>query len=109
MSLEGAEVLGPLRISVVTEMELIVGCRDRFELRRLDAFLRRYVVVPLDPPISDLAAHLLRRCRLSHGLLIADSLIAATALRGNHALLTGNRRGSGSSKGSSSQNDSRSG
>jgi len=92
LSLEGAEVLGRLRISVVTEMELIVGCRNRLELRRLDALLRRYVVVPLDPLISDTAAHLLRRYRLSHGLLIADSLIAATALQGDHALLTGNRR-----------------
>jgi predicted nucleic acid-binding protein len=92
LSLEGAEVRGPLRISVITEMERIVGCRNGLELRRLDAFLRRYVVVPLDPVVSELAAHLLRRYRLSHGLLIADSLIAATALHGNHALLTSNRR-----------------
>jgi predicted nucleic acid-binding protein len=91
-ALEAAEEFGPLRISIVTEMELIVGCRDGRELRRLDQFLLRFVVVRLDAQIAELAARLLRSYRLSHGLLIADALIAATALHGELGLLTNNRR-----------------
>ncbi len=67
-------------ISVVTEMELIVGCRNKTELRKLDRFLRRFQVVRLTEAISDRCVQLLRHYRLSHGLLIADAIIAATTL-----------------------------
>lgn len=67
-------------ISVITEMELIVGCRSKAELRSLDKFLSRFEVVPLSEQASETAVELLRRYRLSHGLLIADALIAATAI-----------------------------
>ncbi|MCQ3975644.1 MAG: type II toxin-antitoxin system VapC family toxin, partial [Anaerolineae bacterium] len=42
--------------------------------------------------ISDVAVDLLRRYRLSHGLLIADALIAATALSLDTPLVTKNQR-----------------
>ena len=71
---------GALAISIVTEMELIVGCRNRRELKSMNTFLKRFSVIPLTPEISTLASNLLRTYRLSHGLLIADALIAATAL-----------------------------
>ena len=61
-------------------MELIVGCRDKAELRKLDQFLRQFQIIPLDAAIGDKSIELLRDYRLSHGLLIPDSLIAATAL-----------------------------
>ena len=67
-------------ISVITQMELIVGCRDSRELRSLERFLEGFRIFKLSEPISDLAINLLRRYRLSHGLLLADSLIAASAL-----------------------------
>ena len=67
-------------ISVVTEMQLIVGCRNKTELRKLDRFLRRFQVVRLTEAISDLSLQLLRHYRLSYGLLIADAIIAATTL-----------------------------
>ncbi len=70
----------PLAVSAVTEMELIVGCRNRKELKSMDTFLKRFTVIPLNPEISSAAGNLLRTYRLSHGLLIADALIAATAL-----------------------------
>jgi predicted nucleic acid-binding protein len=69
-----------LAISVVTQMELMIGCRDKTEQRKLNQFLRQFQIVPLDKAISDKAVELLELYRLSHGLLIADSLIAATAL-----------------------------
>jgi len=38
------------------------------------------IIFKLSEPISDLALDLLRRFRLTHGLLLPDSLIAASAL-----------------------------
>lgn len=67
-------------ISTITQMELIVGARNHRELRSLDAFLQDFRVFKLNERISDLAIDLLHRFRLSHGLLLADSLIAASAL-----------------------------
>ncbi len=65
-------------ISSVTEMELLVGCRNKTELAHLDSFLSDYRRIKIDARISDEAVNLLRQFRLSHGLLIADALIAAT-------------------------------
>lgn len=69
-----------LAISIVTQMELIVGCTSKSELRTLEKFLQQFDVIRIDQPISDKAVDLLRLYRLSHGLLIADGLIAATAI-----------------------------
>lgn len=79
-------------ISDVTRMELIVGCRNKSELRALDHFLARFQVLKLNEQISDAAVDLLRRYRLSHGLLIADALIAATALSWGLPFVTKNER-----------------
>ena len=67
-------------VSSVTQMELIVGCRDKNELSSLEHFLERFQIISLNEHISDTATYLLKKYRLSHGLLIADSLIAATAI-----------------------------
>lgn len=37
-----------LAISVITQMELLVGCRDKRETQKLEKFLRRFEVVKLD-------------------------------------------------------------
>jgi predicted nucleic acid-binding protein len=79
-------------ISVITQMELLIGCRGKAELRKIERFLRRFHIVKMNEPISDNAVELLRRYRLSHGLLIADALIAATALSMNIPLVTKNQR-----------------
>lgn len=81
-----------LAISVVTQMELIVGCRDRSELQILEKFLQRFEIVLLNENISTKAANLLRAYRLSHGLLIPDALIAATTLELQIPLLSKNQR-----------------
>ena len=67
-------------ISSVTQMELIIGCRNKNELRSLEEFIERFHIISLDEQISDTAIDLLKQYRLSHGLLIADALIAATAI-----------------------------
>ncbi len=81
-----------LSISVVTQMELIVGCLNKSELRTLEKFLQQFDVIRIDQPISDKAVDLLRLYRLSHGLLIADGLIAATAIIYESSFITKNQR-----------------
>jgi len=73
-------------------MELIVGCRNKQELNKLNRFLKRFQTVGLSENIGNKSIELLNRYRLSHGLLIADGLIAATALTMNIPLLSKNQR-----------------
>lgn len=91
-ALERCAVEAMLSISVVTEMELIIGCRDKAEQRAVEQFVSRFRIEPLTAGASASAAALLRRYRLSHGLQIADALIAATALCLGCPLLTRNQR-----------------
>ena len=81
-----------LAISAITQLELIVGCRNKAELRDLEKFLRRYQILKITDQISDRAVELVQYYFLSHGLLIADGLIAATALVHNEAFITKNQR-----------------
>jgi predicted nucleic acid-binding protein len=81
-----------LTVSVITQMELLVGCRNNHELQDLEYFLSRFQVISLNERISERSVDLLRRYRLSHGLLIPDALIAATALFFNIPFLTKNQR-----------------
>lgn len=81
-----------LAVSVVTHMELTVGCRNRAEQRDLAKFLRRFQVLSITSEVSDSAIELLQRYNLSHGLLIADALIAATALTVGEPFATKNQR-----------------
>ncbi|MDQ3747548.1 MAG: type II toxin-antitoxin system VapC family toxin [Acidobacteriota bacterium] len=81
-----------LAVSAVTQLELIVGCRNKTELRDLEKFLSRFQILKITDQISDRAVDLLKQYFLSHGLLIADGLIAATALVHNKAFITKNQR-----------------
>ena len=72
---EEAEPQGALRISITTEMELIVGCRNRRELHRLERFLRRFTILAMTEVVAARAVTLLRQYRLNHGLSITDALI----------------------------------
>jgi predicted nucleic acid-binding protein len=81
-----------LAISVITEMEMIVGCRSKVELQNVERFLERFTVVKLNSIISDKAVELLKRYRASHGLKMPDALIAATAIISQVPLITKNQR-----------------
>jgi len=81
-----------LATSAVTQMELLVGCRDNREQHDIEKFLSRFQVIKITGAASDAAVDLLRRYRLSHGLLIADALIAATASVLDAPLISKNHR-----------------
>ncbi len=90
--LNDLEQISDLGLSAITQMELIVGCRNKTELRKIQQFLQRFQVYPLTDQISGLATDLLEKYRLSHGLLIPDALIAATALSLTCDFITKNQR-----------------
>lgn len=71
---------GRVYISSVTRMELLIGCRNKAEQKSLEIFLERFVMIHITEKISETALALMNRFRLSHGLLIPDAIIAATAI-----------------------------
>ncbi|MCD9186188.1 MAG: type II toxin-antitoxin system VapC family toxin [Pyrinomonadaceae bacterium] len=81
-----------LAISIITQMELIVGCRDKKELQSLQSFFNQFQILELNKSISEKAVELLTQYRLSHGLLIPDALIAATAIEHNEEFITKNQK-----------------
>ncbi len=81
-----------LAVSVITQMELLVGCRNKTELRNTVRFLLRFKVLKVNEAVCDTALELLHQYRLSHGLMIADALIAATAIMMNLPFITKNQK-----------------
>jgi predicted nucleic acid-binding protein len=90
--LQNLQASSSLAISAVTQMELIVGCTNKADLRKIENFLQQFSIIKIDQDISDRSVELLKFYRLSHGLLIADSLIAATAIVWDYPLATKNQR-----------------
>jgi predicted nucleic acid-binding protein len=81
-------------ISQVTRMELIAGCRNKLEITLLKRFLTDlgFKVIPLREEIGSRADLFLEEKHLSHGVGLADALIAATASLQGLSLLTGNTK-----------------
>ncbi len=90
--LESLEKRKGLGVSAVTYMELIVGCKNKREQQAVKRFMRRFEVIALTEAITEKAVELLLEYRLSHGLLISDALIAATAIERNVPLVSKNQR-----------------
>ena len=81
-------------LSVISELELLQGCRDQREQRALQELLSGWFaeIVPLDPGIGRRAVSIMREFGLSRRPSAADTLIAATALEAGEPLATGNVR-----------------
>ncbi len=79
-------------ISMVTQFELFQGARDKKELNLLKQFIREwsFKIYSIDETISFGTLFLLEKYSLSHGLKMADALIAATAINYDEELITGN-------------------
>ncbi len=81
-----------VQISIISAMELVAGCRHSRELTLLQQFLQKVKIFPINVDISKRAYQLMESYFLSHGLLIPDALIAATALEFGLTLYTKNIR-----------------
>lgn len=81
-----------LAISVVTQLELMVGCENKVDFKFLQKFLSSFEIIQLSKSTSEKAVDLFKKYRLSHGVLIPDMLIASTALTIEIPLLSKNRK-----------------
>lgn len=81
-----------MSISVVTYLELIVGCRNKQEQREVQKLSTRFNFLHISESILTRAKDLVEMYFLSHGLLIPDALIAATALENDITFFTKNIR-----------------
>jgi predicted nucleic acid-binding protein len=81
-------------ISCVTQMELLQGAKNKQEqnaiLKQLNAWGAN--VLQINEQVSILASRLIKSFSLSHGITIADALIAASALDSKDVLLTANTK-----------------
>jgi predicted nucleic acid-binding protein len=84
--------LADWRISAVSYMEMVQGCRNKAELKAVQRVFKSESndVLPITQGISELACNLVEKYALSHSLHLADALIAATALTHSLSLLTAN-------------------
>jgi predicted nucleic acid-binding protein len=81
-----------LFVSIVSAMELIVGCRDKQEVAKAEKLVADFLLIQLNPAISQKAYELILAFSKSHGLMIPDALIAATALMESLELMSDNDR-----------------
>ena len=79
-------------IPSVTFMELLQGTRNKTESLQLKKKLKAYHIIHFNEMTSRLAIELIEQFRLSHGLLIPDAIIAATAISFNLKLFTYNTK-----------------
>ena len=80
------------QISIVSAMELIAGCRNKTEMTELQRFFQKCTFLPITVTVSHVAFQLMESFYLSHGLVLPDALIAATALERDLTLYTRNIR-----------------
>lgn len=73
-------------------MELIQGMKDKSEYQRFQKTLKAWgvKVIHLDQEISARAIFYVQEYALSHSMMLADALIAATVIQANETLITGN-------------------
>lgn len=82
------------RISILTQMELMQGVRDKREAQLLRSFLADFDfrVLPLTEAIGHRAAVYIEQLALSHGLRDNDAIIAATAIEAGEPLCSANAK-----------------
>ena len=88
------EECAPVQLSAVTYMELAQGARSQSELRLLRQTIGEsgWRIEPVTESMSFRAIALIEGHALSHGLRLADALIAATSIELGLTLITANDR-----------------
>ena len=77
-----------LAMSAVTYMELMVGAFNKREVSMIKKAFSDFEVIEISEPISVKSRMLIEKYSKSHGLLIPDALIAATAIEYDLPLYT---------------------
>lgn len=81
-----------LFVSIISAMELMVGCRNKVEVEKAKQLVSMFNVVHLSPTDAAKAYSLILTFSKSHNLTIPDALIAATAITQQLELATDNER-----------------
>lgn len=79
-------------ISVISAMELIIGARNKQEIKEIENFLAEYKILELSDEISLCAYQFIKTYAKSHGLEIPDALIAASAISNKLSLASNNKK-----------------
>ncbi len=77
-------------VSAVSVMELLVGVKNKQEMKAVSELITYFRPIPVTEPITETSIGLIKTFILSHRMSIPDALIAATALVHNLTLITSN-------------------
>ena len=77
-------------IDATIYIECIQGSKSNHEKRVIEKYLTRFPLLPITSETSAKAIKLIRNYSNSHGLLLPDALIAATALENDLTIVTYN-------------------
>lgn len=82
----------PFSISVVTYMEIIQGMKNKEEFKLFQKQMLRWNtnIIQINQEISSRAMFYVQEYSLSHSMMLADSLIAATVVQNSEILITAN-------------------
>jgi predicted nucleic acid-binding protein len=91
---EKRELLRPIQselgISVITAMELMIGAKSRKREFEVSKTIKAYSLFPLTNSIGTKAFSIIKKYHLDYSILVADALIAATAIHNSLPLYTDN-------------------
>ena len=84
----------PFTISVVTYMELVQGMKNKAEFKLFQKQMLKWNtnIIQIDQSISSRAMYYVQEYALSHSMMLADALIAATVIQNSEVLVTANDR-----------------
>jgi predicted nucleic acid-binding protein len=77
-------------IDATIYIECLQGSKSNYEKRIIEKYLMRFPLIPITSQSSIRAIELIRNYSNSHGLLLPDALIAATALENDLTIVTYN-------------------
>jgi predicted nucleic acid-binding protein len=89
-TLETVIELDNVVLSAITKMELMIGAVNKTDMTRIAKKLGRFNIALINGAITLQAFDLIQSYRLSHGLSLPDSIIAATTMIADLELYTYN-------------------
>jgi predicted nucleic acid-binding protein len=79
-------------INPIIYMELIQGNKNRFEIEKIDNYLKKFEIDYLDNRILGSSMELIREYSGSYGLKIPDAIIAANCIIKGYKIFTFNQK-----------------